>query len=378
MLVCLVVVGVVVYLYHQRTEHEAADRLLRETTANVDNVREAPPGLALVIDKPSGRSESANLPSGFPDEAMIERARDSDRPVQETVSRGGTTYTVRTEVRGDRIVQAVLDRSASHEEEERVLVSLLAAGLVGLVLTGLMALFLTRRTMAPLAKTVTMQRRFVADASHELRTPLTLLSTRVQLLARRLRADPGSERFHTDIEGVLADTRALTELLDDLLVTADTRALDLVPVELRSVCAECVDAVRAEAAENGGTVELRAGDPCDVLGAPASLRRAVLALVDNAVGHAAARVEVLVATQGRWTTVTVQDDGPGIPPDVLPHVFERFASDRPPTSGRRHYGLGLALVADIAARHTGSVSAGPGPDGAGASLTLRVPTHRGR
>ena len=68
-----------------------------------------------------------------------------------------------------------------------------------------------------------MQRRFVADASHELRTPLTLLSTRAQLLARRLRRRPEvTDQVVADVEGVVADTRMLTEILDDLLVAADT------------------------------------------------------------------------------------------------------------------------------------------------------------
>jgi signal transduction histidine kinase len=75
-----------------------------------------------------------------------------------------------------------------------------------------------------MADTIAMQRRFVADASHELRTPLTLLSTRAQLLSRRLRSDPHvTEQDVADVEGVVADTRTLTEILDELLTAADTR-----------------------------------------------------------------------------------------------------------------------------------------------------------
>jgi signal transduction histidine kinase len=117
-----------------------------------------------------------------------------------------------------------------------------------------------------------------------------------------------------------------------------------------------------------------------VAGVAPALRRAVTALVDNALDHAVDRVDVRVGTRRGTATVTVADDGPGIEEGLRPHVFERFTSGRPAAapSVRRHYGIGLALVADVAAAHDGSVSAADRQDGSpGAVLTLALPVVRG-
>ena len=119
-------------------------------------------------------------------------------------------------------------------------------------------------------------------------------------------------------------------------------------------------------------------DPVTVEGVPAALRRAVTALVDNAVGHARSVVRLEVAVHRGEAVLQVLDDGPGISPEVAPRMFERFTSARSepadPAGGRRHYGIGLALVADVAAAHGGRVSGGARPDGApGAALTLVLP-----
>ena len=156
-----------------------------------------------------------------------------------------------------------------------------------------------------------MQRRFVADASHELRTPLTLLSTRLQMVARRAR-QPGSRLTGDDLDGVLADTGRLTDILDDLLLAADTRNdSHRAPTDLASLVRECVDA--ASGAADVAAVRLRceADGPVVVDGVAPALRRAVTAMVDNALDHAAHRVDVRVEAAGRTVRVVVRDDGPG-------------------------------------------------------------------
>ena len=85
---------------------------------------------------------------------------------------------------------------------------------------------------------------------------------------------------------------------------------------------------------------------------------------------------------GRRVDIEVSDDGPGIPTELVPRLFDRFTSVRtesPPPDGRRHYGLGLALVADVAANHQGRVAAARRHDGQpGAVFTLTLPGHRAR
>jgi signal transduction histidine kinase len=371
----LAVVGVLIFVIYARAADEAADAVLRETTSNIDAPNEAPPGVHVVVVTPRGRRESAGMPAGFPDQAALAavsrdgRLRETDRTV------GGRDYTVRTERVGTRVTQAILDRHEIEEERGRILTSLLIAGGVGVLLAALVATWLARRAMRPLTESLAMQRRFVADASHELRTPLTLLSTRLQLVARRARHQGGG--LGTDaLDGVLADTGRLTEILDDLLLAADTRAAERTRLDLAALARECVDAAAGTADDRGVTLTVLAPAEVFVAAAATALRRAVTALVDNALEHAQTRVEVRVAARSGTATVTVTDDGPGIAESARTRIFERFTSDRDTAapSSRRHYGLGLALVADVAASHSGWVSAANRQAGSsGAVLTLTLP-----
>ncbi|MGZ4428521.1 MAG: sensor histidine kinase [Nocardioidaceae bacterium] len=375
----LVVVGSVLFLVYERAAGAAADQVLRATVGRIDTPAEAPPGIGIVIVSRHGEQVSANLPRGFPDQRAIAAVRRDGRTRQRDVDTEGRAYAVRTARVGNRIVQAVQDRQEREEERERILTALLIATGVGVLLAGLVATWLGRRAVQPLARTIAMQRRFVADASHELRTPLTLLSTRVQMLARRARREDAA--LTADVEGVVTDTKAMTEILDELLVAADSRPeADRVPVDLAALVRECAAAASAHAQHSG--VDLGYRPPAGavvVTGVPTSLRRAVMSLLDNALDHARSHVEVTVARHGHDAVVTVVDDGPGIPADQVPRMFERFTSSRAgsETPGRRHYGLGLALVADVAAAHSGSVGAGARADGApGARLSLVLPIRR--
>jgi signal transduction histidine kinase len=283
---------------------------------------------------------------------------------------------------GGRVTQAVLDRRETDEERERILSALLVAGLVGVLLAALVSAWLARRTVKPMADTIAMQRRFVADAGHELRTPLTLLSTRVQLLARRLHRDPeDTGRLRADVDGVVADTQVLTDLLDDLLAASDTRRNTKDSLDIVALTRDAAAAAAAAADASGVALEVSSmPDKALVEGSAAALRRAVTALVDNAVEHAQAVVEVEVGRRGRTIAIDVRDDGPGIPEEAVPRLFDRFATSRAEGSsanGRRHYGLGLALVADVAADHDGEVTVAPRPDGrSGAVFTLLLPVRR--
>jgi two-component system OmpR family sensor kinase len=260
-----------------------------------------------------------------------------------------------------------------------VLRAIALAGGAGLILAVGGSAWLAHRAVRPMADALALQRRFVADASHELRTPLTLLSTRAQLMARRAQRDgDATDRLEHDAAGLVADAANLTSILDDLLTAADIRvAVDVVPVDLANVAHEATTAAQAFAAERG--IELVPGGSGPVrLDAAnrAGLLRAVTALLDNAITHARHRVEVDVSADGGIAVVEIRDDGPGIALDVVPTMFERFSSSRPTDDGgaRRHYGLGLALVAEIARAHGGTISAANRSDGPGAVLTLRIPT----
>lgn len=215
------------------------------------------------------------------------------------------------------------------------------------MLATLAAVLLARRAVYPMAQALETQRRFVADAGHELRTPLTLLSTRAQLLARRVRASESAsgdvadaagvsdrdQLIGRDAEGIVADTSALTAILEEPLLAADTRTpAPADPVDVGVLVATAVAAAQAAATEAGLTLTLSSDDGDTTLpaGAPTALGRAVTALIDNALGHARTQVDVRVGRRGRTVVVEVGDDGPGISGDAAAdvHPLRRSAADR--------------------------------------------------
>jgi two-component system OmpR family sensor kinase len=303
---------------------------------------------------------------------------------------GGYEIQVETVRRPDgTVVQAILDLAANHGERDRLVATMLVAGGVALLLAGAAGAWFGRRALRPLSSALGLQRRFVADAGHELRTPVTLLSTRAQLLRRTLRRaaeerqDSGGSGATTsaaalaDLDGIVADSARLGEILEELLLAADP--LSVQPrerVDLTDTLVSVVAAAAAAAQERGVVLSGPGPGRVVVRGSPAALRRGLTALVDNAVRHARAEVTVEVtAPRGRaWATVA--DDGPGIDPELAPRLFQRFVTgDATAGDGdRRRSGLGLALVGEIAAAHDGTVTLVE-HSGPGATFRLDLPAE---
>jgi len=213
------------------------------------------------------------------------------------------------------------------------------------------------------------QRRLVADAGHELRTPLTSLRTNLELLAQADASGglPPEQRAEL-LDDVRAQVEELSTLVGDLVELARDEPMAHVvePFDLAEVVERAVARVRRRAPRSDFDVAVTSWW---VLGEPGSMERAVTNLLDNAAkwGPDHGTVTVRLA-QG---VLTVDDQGTGIAPADLPHVFDRFYRS-PESRSMPGSGLGLAIVAQVAARHAGSVTAGAAPRG-GARLTLRVP-----
>jgi signal transduction histidine kinase len=214
------------------------------------------------------------------------------------------------------------------------------------------------------------QRTFIADASHELRTPLARLALRADLLQRALRAGAPTESLSADVALVREESAGLADIVDDLLHTAD--------LEGASDAGELVDVVDVVghvvrhnallATDRGVGLTSNIVDVPPVRGAPTAVRRAVDALVDNALHHASRSVAVSLHAQGEWAEICVDDDGPGLSPGDADRIFTRFA--RGPGSSRG-FGIGLALVRDIVERHGGTV--GVVPLHPGTRFVVRLP-----
>jgi signal transduction histidine kinase len=203
------------------------------------------------------------------------------------------------------------------------------------------------------------QRAFVADASHELRTPLTSVLANLELLSETLHGDEGAAA-----RSALRSSRRMRRLVADLLLLARAdvarervdRPLDLADVIV-------------EAAGELGPVSRRHHVEIDAVSAPIigardDIVRVALNLIENAVRHTPDGTRVTVSTRplrNGGGVLTVTDDGPGIPAELAPRLFERFVRGTGDRGGS--FGLGLAIVSAVASAHDGSVSVERGPGG---------------
>ena len=212
------------------------------------------------------------------------------------------------------------------------------------------------------------QRQLVSDASHELRTPLTSLRTNIEVLARDQALPPGErEKLLQDVTEQLTE---MTALISELVELARG---DQVPDEPEDVR---LDLVTADAIER--TLRNRPGVTISadlqesmIRGVPATIERAISNLLDNAAKWSPPDGEVEVSVHGG--DVVVRDHGPGIEPDDLPFVFDRFYR-APSARGMPGSGLGLAIVRQVAAAHGGSVEA-EAAEGGGTRVRLHLPSN---
>jgi two-component system OmpR family sensor kinase len=219
-------------------------------------------------------------------------------------------------------------------------------------------------------------RQFLADASHELRTPLTSIQGFAELF--RLGAGHDQVDLAVTMRRIEEESARMKDLVDDLLTLArldQTRPIERTDVDLAVLAADaCSDAV---AIEPDRPVTLDAPAPVVVHGDRDLLRQAIANLVGNALRHTprGAPIEVRTAFSNGRATVAVRDHGPGLDDATLAHAFDRFWQADPSRS-EEGAGLGLAIVAGIAAEHGGSASAA-NVDGGGAVFTLALPRDGG-
>ncbi|MGC4951200.1 sensor histidine kinase [Streptomyces sp. DT224] len=209
----------------------------------------------------------------------------------------------------------------------------------------------------------TRVRQFVADASHELRTPLASIRGYAEL-TRRGREDPGPDTRHA-LGRIEAEAQRMTGMVEDLLLLARLdagRPLSYESTDLSPLVVDAVsDARAADRAEPARHWRLDLPDaPATVRADPTRIHQVLVNLLANARTHTppgtTVTARVLAGPAAPWVTVEIQDNGPGIPPDLLPHVFERFA--RGDASRSRHAGstgLGLAIVQAVVTAHGGAV-----------------------
>jgi heavy metal sensor kinase len=231
------------------------------------------------------------------------------------------------------------------------------------------------RMLDRLQAALVAQRRFVADASHELRTPLTTLRLNLSTLRRGDGArSPEEQEILADLDH---EVERLSRLVEGLLILARADAGQ--PIERQPVALDAlVRRVCRALAPRLGDRTLRCDPlaPAQVWGNADQLEQVVHNLLDNAVKYTAAggTIAVSVRVEGAAAVLAVRDDGVGIAPADLPHIFERFY--RASTArGRSGAGIGLAIADGIVRAHGGRIEVASAP-GAGSTFTVWLPRYQ--
>ncbi|WP_233273318.1 sensor histidine kinase [Streptomyces broussonetiae] len=219
-------------------------------------------------------------------------------------------------------------------------------------------------------------RRFAADASHELRTPVASVRGHAELaLLHPGPVPPGVTRA---LERIKAESSRLGEMVDDLLLLARLdagRPLESRPVDLTRLVLDAVTDARAAGPDHRWSLDLPE-DPVTVPGDDHRLQQVLANLLANARLHTpvGTKVTVTLETGTDAAVLTVHDDGPGVPDEVQPGVFERFTRAehrRRPNASGGGAGLGLSIVAAVAEAHGGRVELESGPGST--AFTVRLP-----
>jgi len=201
--------------------------------------------------------------------------------------------------------------------------------------------------------------QFTADASHELRTPIALIRTTAELALRKERSPWDYEKA---LQQILTESERTSELIDNLLTLARAdsgqASLQLLPLDLKSTLKETVAAAQRLAEIRGLTFEAEMpGGAVTVLGDQTMLHRLGMILVDNALKYTPPPgcVHLTLRREGQSAVLGVRDSGIGIPPDDLPHIFERFYRADKVRTREGGAGLGLSIAKWIVEQHRGQI-----------------------
>ena len=220
---------------------------------------------------------------------------------------------------------------------------------------------------------------FLATLSHELRTPLNAIVGWTSMLTRG-QVDPA--RMPRVFEALDRNAQSQAQLIADVLdvsrIVTGKLQLQLTTVDMCDLVAQATESVRPTASGRHLELSLVERSTCLVRGDAGRLQQVVWNLLTNAIKFtpAGGSIRITVIRDARQVSVSVADTGAGIPPEFLPHVFDRFRqADQTSTRGHGGLGLGLSIVKHLVELHGGSVSAASAGPGQGARFTVRLPAE---
>jgi signal transduction histidine kinase len=319
----------------------------------------------------------AGDPLGLPDPEGFAAAQSGASTLRETTYLGSPVRVLSVPVSASGgsgnvtagVIQVVGDRTAELRTLGILLLVLLVGGLLALLAATAFGSLYATRALVPIRASLQRQREFAADTSHELRTPLAVI--RAAVARARQQPDARVSEIDGTLDTVDDEAIRLGALVDDLLALARTDAgsadLDLGDVDLAEIAADAMTPLESLARTRGTTLELDVA-PAPMRGDAVRLRRLVTILVDNAIRHGSEHGRVRVTV--RPGSLTVEDDGPGIPAADRNRVFDRFWRGEGAAAGGS--GLGLAIAAWITERHGGRIDVGESRLG-GARFDITLP-----
>ena len=220
--------------------------------------------------------------------------------------------------------------------------------------------------------------RFSADASHQMRTPLTAIRAMGEVALRR---DRGIAEYKESIAEMLDEVHRLTRIVDQLLMlarleTAEVRKTFEI-IDLSAIAGTVADRFSPAAIDKGAVLRVEADTPVRIMGDAGLLEQALSNLVDNAIRYSpvSGAIVIRIRSNKGLAIIEVVDAGPGVPSAFKPKLFERFSRAQGPQG--EGAGLGLAIVADIARVHRGSVEVADNTP-AGALFRLVIPAAETR
>jgi two-component system sensor histidine kinase SenX3 len=219
---------------------------------------------------------------------------------------------------------------------------------------------------------------FINAVTHELKTPVASIRLYLETLQTRPVDEEKRKEFY---RVMLVDSDRLLATIEQVLRTgrmgASSRKLNLSRIPIGGLIEECLARARALHRLSPESLQYHPGPPAAVLGDADEVQAAVSNLIDNAVKYSGSQVKVTVETanvDGKYVTVRVKDEGPGIPKPELKRVFKRFHRVPGPLASRiKGTGLGLYIVRSVAKRHGGRVWADSEGPGRGSTFVLQLP-----
>lgn len=273
---------------------------------------------------------------------------------------------------------AFADQTWERSSMRTLVLSCLLIWLLAMAAFFFVGLFLSSLALRPVEKAWKQQRQFVADASHELKTPLTVILANTGIVL----AHP-EEPVATQAKWLgytQEEARQMKGLVEDLLFLAKSDAARLAAhpaqVDLSQLVQGCLLPFEPVAFEAGVALDAQVDPGLTLTGDEGQLRRLVRILLDNAVKYAgppAPAVTVTLTRQQDRLRLTVHNTGDPIPPEHLPHLFERFyRADAARDRSQGGYGLGLAIAKSIVETHRGKISV-TSAAGSGTTFTVLLP-----